>query len=233
METVEIKPEKRPQPHKHGLHGIFIGILITIAIVEAITGGFLYLRYQEKEDDLKEKEEMLFRQAMSIEFKQVGLKNTEKDLDILDAELNSYSTELKNKEDQLREQRELLEGFRAAIKDTIKLLEPKKIAEEMMQKYLEKYASVELSKPMPCTPKERALYNAAKVHLDALLTAGLEVSANNKFTQFVLERKKYMNLEDVDCSEDSINTINTDLIDDEELDSEDEYDEESDEDFEE
>ncbi len=215
MEIVEITPEKAPKPNKHHLNGAIIGFIVAIAIIEVITGGFLYLRFQDKEQDLKEKEEMLFRQSMSIEFKQMGIKNTRKDLVTYDAELTSLERELKAKEVQLREQKELLDAFRASVRDTVSLLEPKKLAENMLKKYLERYASVDFKRAIPCGPKERALYNTAKINLQALQITGLEISKSNKYTEFVDEQFKFMNNEPVDCLEDLANIVETDVISDE------------------
>ncbi|THB69565.1 MAG: hypothetical protein D6B28_11360 [Gammaproteobacteria bacterium] len=211
MEKVEeITIEKKTNPAKTHSLGIYIAILVLIAVVELIAGGFLYLKFAEKEQDMDERQELLYRQAASIEFKQVGIDKTESELELLSAELNTLQAELKVKEVQLQEQKKLLDSFRQSIKDTFSLLEPKKLAENMLNTYLEKYSRIDLSLPMPCEPRARAEYSAAKMHLEALLAAGEELGNDNKYTNFVADQKRQMSAVVVDCGdEENLVLINT------------------------
>ncbi len=200
MEKVEDKIIDKKQS-AHSTVGIIIGILVLLGVIEFIAGGFLYLKFEEKQQDMDEREELLFRQAASIEFKQVGINKSKAELEALDIELTALEAELKMKEEQLKEQKKILDSFRSSIKDTVSLLEPKKIAENTLKGYLDKYGSVDLSLPIPCNPRGRALFNAARLHLDAIQAAGEEISKTNKYTQFVAEQKAQINTDPVDCED--------------------------------
>ncbi len=204
MEKVEeINDKQAKNTKKHTSIGIIITVLVLVAVIEFIAGGFLYLKFSEKEQDMNDREDLLYRQAASIEFKQIGVNKDKAQLEAYEAELTKLEIELKVKEDQFKEQKKLLDSFRSSIKDTVSILEPKKIAENMFNTYLEKYSRVDLTIPMPCEPTARAEYNAAKMHLEALLTAGQEVSKDNKYINFVSEQKKLMSTAQVDCGDEA------------------------------
>ena len=193
---------------KHTSLGMIIGILVLIGVVELVAGGFLFLKFAEKEQDMDERQDLLFRQAASIEFKQVSIDRDKATLEALDLELTTLEAELKVKETQLKEQKQLLDTLRSSIKDTVSILEPKKIAENLLNAYLERFATVDFSLPAPCNTQARANYNAAKMHLEAIKAAGEEISKTNKYTSFVIEQKKLMTSEQVDCG-DEINLVDT------------------------
>ncbi len=210
MEQVEdIKDSTTKKATKHTSLGMIIGILVLLGVIELVAGGFLYLKFAEKEQDMDERQELLFRQAASIEFKQVTINKDKAALEALDVELTALEAELKVKEEQLKEQKNLLNTLRSSIKDTVSILEPKKIAENLLNAYLDKFASVDLSIPMPCGTSARAEYNAAKMHLEAIKAAGEEISKDNKYIAFVTGQKKLMSSEQVDCG-DEINLADTD-----------------------
>ncbi|THB69354.1 MAG: hypothetical protein D6B27_00645 [Gammaproteobacteria bacterium] len=211
MEPIEIIQDnysKKPTDNKRSGNSfsllVFV-VLITIAIAEGYA-AYVFMEINEVEkQEIKEQKEKNLKQATALEFKYAGTKELlnkkEKMLEKKEQRLKQMEIVIKEKESKLIAKETFIETIsKAAINSAVNTDSPENIAEDLMERYLEKYSSVDFTQPKPCNKEERDIYVAAKVNLDALNLTAMEInSGNNRYSDFVKLRFENLNLTQLEC----------------------------------
>jgi hypothetical protein len=187
--TIDLTPTPPSRPKYPAFMGALISLLITVALAEIFLFWYLEQQHIQREERIQEREESIFTRR-------------------LEAELMLHSTRQKTSQTAPEE---ATEEETSALDETLvnsdllpRLFARPSLAEQLFFDYLDRYATIDLSKPKPCDESLKALYTAAETHLDALMVAALDQGGTNAYTLFVERRRAEISMrpypEETECT---------------------------------
>lgn len=185
--TIDLTPPKPAKPRYPAYFGLLLSLVITLALAQLYLFWYIDQNFQQREARIQQIEQETFTRRLEAEIILQGQRHKAK---------SSSEAEVDN------EQAELI----TQIDDSIipRLFTRPSLVEQLFFDYLDRYAGLDLSKPKPCDPELKALYNGAETLLDAIFIAALELGGTNTYTLFVERRRAEISIrpysEESDCS---------------------------------